>query len=320
MKKIILSLAILLGMTTASHAKRLVLSSDNTLVLNGPFTDESTTGLMEDAKEMDANLKSGYPMYLFLNTPGGSIQAGLELFEFLNGLNRPVHTITLFAASMGFQTVQHLGNRYILKYGVLMAHKARGSFAGEFGGGISQLDSRYQLWLRRIELMDRQTVKRTNGKQTLKSYTDSYTPELWLNGEEAVKKGYADEVITLKCDLSLKGVESTVFSFGFFNIRAMFSKCPLQTAPLDVKARIYTNKGEMDLEHFLAKNGKFGPNCGKKVVMAPTTWGYTETVKKDDGELCAYDKTLTLDKINNAIKEKKKYLNRNFRDHIEYSY
>src|SRR5690606_3008535 len=191
--------SLLMGLPAlAAEKEELVLSSDNTLVLDDAFSGDVTVKLMEKATQMDSTLKSGYPMYLFLYTPGGSIQAGLELFEFLQGLNRPVHTVTLFAASMGFQTVQHLGERYIVKYGVLMSHKARGSFDGEFGGGISQLDSRYGLWLRRIQLMDAQTVERTGGKQTVKSYTDAYTPELWLNGEEAVEKGYADKVVTIK--------------------------------------------------------------------------------------------------------------------------
>ena len=112
---------------------------------------------------MDASLKSGYPIYLFLNTPGGSIQAGLELIEGLNGINRPIHTVTLFAASMGWQLVQHLGTRYVLKYGVLMSHKARGQFSGEFGGGASQMDARYGLWLKRVHIME--TLQYTRGKK-----------------------------------------------------------------------------------------------------------------------------------------------------------
>ena len=95
--------------------REVVLSSDNTLVLNTSFNKRSVSKLMQTATAMDANLKSGYPMYLFMYTPGGGIQSSLELIEYLKGLNRPIHTVTLFAASMGFQTVQHLGKRYIMK-------------------------------------------------------------------------------------------------------------------------------------------------------------------------------------------------------------
>ena len=187
---------------------------------------------------MDADLKSGYPIYLFLDTPGGSIQAGLELIEFLNGLNRPVHTVTLFAASMGWQLLQHLESRYVLKYGVLMSHKAYGGFRGEFGGGQSQLDSRYGLWLRRINLMDEQTVKRTGGKKTLKQYRSEYDNELWLNGKEAVENGYADEVVTVKCDKGLQGVDRQEFSFFGMNIVVLFDKCPIRTYPADIFVNI----------------------------------------------------------------------------------
>ena len=214
--KTLLALIMAFTVSFSAQAKELTLSADNTLSLSNIVDSASVTELEQKATQMNANLKSGYPIHLFMYTPGGSIQAGLELIEFLNGLNRPVDTVTLFAASMGFQIVQHMNTRYIMKYGVLMSHKARGAFSGEFGGGISQLDSRYQLWLRRIELMDKKTVERTKGKQTMKSYTDAYTPELWLNGDEAVEKGYADEVVTVKCDMSLNGTHDEIFDLGFF--------------------------------------------------------------------------------------------------------
>ena len=324
MKSLFVSMAILLAfMTSSLEAKDLVLTSDNTLVLNGAVGSASTAQLMEEATGLDAKLQSGYPIYLFLYTPGGSIQAGLELIEFLKGLNRPVHTISLFSASMGWQIQQHLGHRYVMNYSVLMSHKARGGFEGSFGGGISQLDARYGLWLRRIDLMDKVTVKRTKGKQTLDSYRSSYSHELWLNGSEAVQKGYADELVVVKCDSTLQGNKDVVIDLGFFKLTAIFPKCPTKTSPLDIRASIFTNKGEMTLSDFLTKNGKFGSTCEEPVRFQPSYYNDdTEPVHVDQpkDKICAQDPTLTLDKIKKAIEEQKKVFNRDLKDHVEYSY
>jgi len=303
-------------------AKEIKLTSDNTAVLRQSFNSASITELKKELLELNAKLKSGYPIYLVLYTPGGSIQKGLELFEFIKGLNRPVHTITIFAASMGFQTVQSLGERYILNYGVLMSHKARGGFSGEFGGGVSQLDARYGLWLRRVDMLDKVTVSRTNGKQTLKSYRASYDNELWLNGPEAVEKGYADEVVSVSCDTSLLGEEKqkeVTFNFFFFKIRAKFSGCPIVTSPLSVRAELLTNKGYMNLEEFLAKNGKFGKECRETETQASKDF-YGNVIPGKSAEVCAYNKKLTMKEIEEKLEERHKFLNRNLRDHVEYSY
>ena len=215
--RFILILAMLV-VSTLAMSKEITLTKDNTLVLDDAFSGDSVSKLLVQAKKMDASLKSGYPIYLFLNTPGGEIQAGLELIEGLNGINRPIHTVTLFAASMGWQLVQHLGERYILKYGVLMSHKARGQFSGEFGGGASQMDARYGLWLKRITIMDNQTVSRTNGKKTLKQYRSEYDNELWVSGAEAVEGGYADEVVTIKCGSDLNGTNDKTINFFVLHI------------------------------------------------------------------------------------------------------
>lgn len=351
--KFLIALFLSLGLVLSAQAEdktEITLSADNTLILDQAFDGASTVKLMEEATKMDSSLKSGYPIYLFLYTPGGSIQAGLELFEFLAGLNRPVHTITLFAASMGFQTVQNLGTRYIVKYGVLMSHKARGSFSGEFGGEMSQLDSRYGLWLRRIKLLDEQTVKRTNGKQTLKSYTSAYSPELWLNGDEAVKDGYADQVVNVKCDQSLNGTNEYVEDFGFAKLILHFSKCPMKTYPVKVEVEIATNQGFMKLDEFVQKNGQFGDACfvqDKKTNTTASTpnedqgnyyysspysnnfgFGSTntnvdtnqqETAKKPE-KLCVQDKSITMESVRAKKDERVKWHTRNLRDHIVYSY
>ena len=231
------------------------LTLDNTISLNGPVDESSVQAVQLKAKKLDLALKSGYPIYLVLNTPGGSIQAGLELIEFLNSLNRPVHTVTIFAASMGWQIAQHLGNRYVLNYGVLMSHKASGGFRGEFPG---QIDSRYGFWLGRINQMDMQTVKRTKGKQSVKSYRSQYENELWRGGPDAVKEGYADRVVKMSCskELSLTNEEVAIQTF-FGDIVLTFSGCPSITGPTGVVAKLRTNQGMMTLKDFNDKGGVF---------------------------------------------------------------
>lgn len=299
--------AVLLGLflavapiaSMAADSNEIVLSRDNTVVLNTQVDDLSTAKVIAEARKLDASLKSGYPIVLVLYTPGGSIQSGLELSEALKALNRPVQTLTIFAASMGFQIAQQLDQRNILQYGVLMSHKAFGGFEGEFGGdGISQLDSRYGFWLKRIKAMDEQTVARTKGKQSMKSYRAAYENELWLSGNEAVSQGYADKVVSARCDASLSGTRVEEILFLGMTFRLKFSECPLITAPLEIDVVMHTNVGAMPMNEFLQKGGLMQTEC-----PVSESRGYYESVYGPPQQqttkqvVCALDKTLTVEKI-----------------------
>jgi len=316
MKTILLTcLLMLVSSMATAKTEQIFLTKDNTVAFSQVVNQGSVSTLIQEITKMDASLKSGYPIYLVLYTPGGSIQAGLELIEYLTTLNRPVHTVTMFAASMGWQIAQHLGKRYILTYGVLMSHRARGGFQGEFGGGFSQIDSRYGLWLRRVNMMDEKTVERAGGKQTLESYRSAYASELWLNGPEAVEQGYADAVASVQCDKALaQELKEETVSAGFFSIKAKFSACPLNTSPVSMEVSLYTNEGLMTLEDFLQKDGKFGDDCTKSTVDS-----WTKRIIKSE-DLCAKDKTLTLDKIQKKLKETEDFFNRDLKTNIVYSY
>ena len=315
-KLLVILIALMFSFLVYADKTEITLTADNTLVLNTEINGETVVKIMEQATKMNASLKSGYPIYLVMYTPGGSIEDGLELMDFLAGMNRPIHTISIFSASMGFQIAQGLGTRYITRYGILMSHKARGGISGEFGDGVSQFDARYGLWLRRIKMLDEVTVTRTNGKQTLKTYRDSYANELWLNGEEAVTQGYADAVTTVKCDSSLDGTYDITLNFMGFSILVSFSKCPTKTYPLDVKVNIYTNKGTMTLDQFRKSGGQFGKEC----MSSSTNTIFSDGYGKIDNNPCALDTTLTEEKILNTIIEKRKYYNRDLKNSIVYSY
>lgn len=287
---ILLTPSLACGKAPAHGHSRIVLSETNSVLLADEVNPTSVTKVLKKIQELDESLPSKEPIYLILDTPGGSIQSGLELIDSVKGLNRPIHTITIFAASMGFQIAQNLSDRLILPSGVLMSHKAKGGFVGEFNGdGLSQIDKRYKLWSDRVLEMDRQTVKRTRGKQTLESYRTSYENEMWLTGEQAVAQGYADNIVTAKCDKTLSGTREETVSFFGLQVLVVFSKCPLQTGPIDVKINVATHKkGSIPYTKLVASGVPFGPFCTESSVPAEMS--------------CPIDVTLTLEKIETVRK------------------
>ena len=240
MKKLLLVAGLLLS--TVVHAATtmktygVTLTKDNTVVMNDEFDDQSVAKVAQKARTLDSKLASKEPLYLVLNSPGGSISAGMELIQNLNNLNRPVHTITIFSASMGFQTVQGVkGSRLMVPNGTLMSHKARGSVSGEFPG---QLDQRYAYYLNVILGLDKIVVARTGGVHTLKSYEALIENEFWCTVDGCVKNGLADGTVDVKCDASLSGTHEAVVAKGFIMGMALqlvgtFSDCPTTTSALD---------------------------------------------------------------------------------------
>lgn len=277
-----------------SESKKIVLTSDNVIVLGDVINGETVAEVITKAKELDTsgNLlgKVGVSrkhIYLYIRSPGGEIQSGMEMLEALKGLNRPVDTVTAFGASMAFQTVQQLGTRYITQSGVLMSHRAAGGFEGSFGGQKpSQIDSRKNFWEQRLQEMDEQTVSRTGGKQTLASYQKAYDNEMWVTGTQAVEQGYADQVVTVSCDASLAGVTThTIMFMGIIPIEYDLDNCPLNSAPMNVRiGKLPTNQGLMKMEDFMAKKGEFGSSC----LMAAGI---------DKTKVCASDTSLTLEAL-----------------------
>lgn len=290
---------VFLVFAASSFSADIVLTERNSIAFNQEFDAVSCSNFMKDISELNKTIPKNEPIYIVLDTPGGSVSDGLDMFRYINSLNRPVHTITAFAASMGFHAVQHLGKRYVTPSSILMSHRAAGGFEGEFGGGNSQLDSRLKMWNSIVDEMDKQTVKRTNGKQTLKSYRDAYENEMWLFGKQSVDLGYADEVANVSCvpEYASKTYSRNVFVF-IFELKVTYSKCPIIVAPLGIEMVVETKKkGKMTVAEFKRQGGVFGKCESENKWFTPD-------------KLCLVDETLTEQKVNEVVSEYKSKLNK----------
>lgn len=250
MKKL-LTLLLLLPTLVFAH-KTIELNENNTINFNQAFTAQYVaTKQLEAINKCSKNANSD--IYIVLYTPGGSISAGKLLFDTLNSLPCFFHTITIFAASMGYQTVQNLNKRYIIPSGTLMSHRASISgLSGEVGGELDQI-----LKLIKTEVKEMEIYASNRVGISLEKYRESIRDELWMTADESVKSNHADEVILVKCTESLLGtnIQTVDTFFGSFNVE--FSDCPIITAPLSVQGSREVQTKIQDYYSNLSKHSYF---------------------------------------------------------------
>lgn len=210
-------------------AKTITLESANTVVLRGPVSSKSVGEVMAKMEELRQNLSDSEVIYLVLDTPGGSVFAGLDLIDYMKSLPNKVQTITLFAASMGFQIVQNMDTRYITETGTLMSHRASGGLEGQFDG---ELESQYKMVKRKIDYMDSIASKRMG--KTIEEYKAMIKDEYWVSGFDAAEEKAADEKVNLRCGKTLSGSTTQEVQVFIFTLEVEFSNCPLIRGPLKV--------------------------------------------------------------------------------------
>jgi ATP-dependent protease ClpP protease subunit len=208
----------------------ITLEDKNMVVLRGPVTEDSVAGVMTKVQKISRKLSKNSKIYLVLDTPGGSVFDGLDMIDFVKAVPQKVHTITLFAASMGFQIAQNLDDRLITPQGTLMSHRARGGVNGQFDG---ELEERYKMVKRKIDYMDHIASKRMG--LTMTQYKKLILNEYWVHGFDSIDDKAADRQVLLRCGASLDGSEIIIFQTFFGPVEVEFSKCPMIRAPISVK-------------------------------------------------------------------------------------
>lgn len=213
--------------TALAKNQEIVLTEDNSIVFNqqvsADYSSKKTLEIMKKAKK-------GIPLFLVLDTPGGSVTAGLAFIDAIKSLKVPVHTITIFAASMGYQFVQELGVRYITPSGTLMSH--RGAVGGLSGQVPGELNSRLNHIQAILSGMSSRAAARVG--MSKQDYDAAIINELWVSGEDAVNSKHVDKIVNVICDKTLTdGIYTQEMRTIFGQVSLVFSKCPLISTPID---------------------------------------------------------------------------------------
>src|SRR3982750_2763640 len=130
---------------------------------------------------------------LYINSPGGSVTAGLGIYDTMQYVKPPINTICLGqAASMGafLLTAGTKGKRFALPNARVMIHQPLGGFSGQ----ATEIDIHAREILKIRERLNEIMAKHTG--QPLERIALDTERDYFMSGEEAKRYGLIYEVIT----------------------------------------------------------------------------------------------------------------------------
>ncbi len=131
-------------------------------------------------------------IYLYINSPGGSVSAGLAIYDTVQFIKPKISTLCVGqAASMGalLLTAGEKGSRFSLPNARIMLHQPLGGYSGQ----ASDIEIHAQEILRVRHKLN--NILKNHTGQTLKRIEKDTDRDNFLSADEAVNYGLIDKVI-----------------------------------------------------------------------------------------------------------------------------
>ncbi|AZZ55286.1 ATP-dependent Clp protease proteolytic subunit [Rathayibacter iranicus] len=138
-------------------------------------------------------------IFLYINSPGGSITAGMAIYDTMQFVPNDIVTVGIgMAASMGqlLLTAGTQGKRYITPNARVLLHQPHGGF----GGTASDIQTQAQLILDMKKRLAEITAKATG--KTVEQVNDDGDRDRWFSAEEALAYGFVDHIRSSASDVT----------------------------------------------------------------------------------------------------------------------
>jgi ATP-dependent Clp protease, protease subunit len=167
------------------------LLKDRIIFLGGPISDMMANAIIaqllflehEDAKK---------EIKIYINTPGGSVTAGMAIYDTMQYIKPDVSTICIgIAASMGafLLAAGKKGKRFVLPNSEILLHQVMGGAEGQ----AIEIEIAAKQIIRTKQRLNQLLAKHTG--QSLTKIERDTDRDFWLSAEEAKAYGVVDEII-----------------------------------------------------------------------------------------------------------------------------
>ncbi len=168
------------------------LLKERTVFLGSEVRDQNANAicaqlLLLSAEDPEADI------FLYINSPGGSVDAGMAIYDTMNYIPNDVATVGMgLAASMGqfLLCAGTHGKRYALPHARIMMHQP----SGGMGGSASDIKIQAQQSLHIKKVLFELIAQHTG--QSLEQVENDADRDRWFTAEQAKEYGFIDAVIS----------------------------------------------------------------------------------------------------------------------------
>ncbi len=140
-------------------------------------------------------------IWLYINSPGGSVTAGMAIYDTMQYIKPDVATVAMgMAASMGQFLLSSgaKGKRYATPHARILMHQPLGGI----GGTATDIKIQAELILHMKKQMAELTAEQTG--KSLEQILKDNDRDHWFTAEEALEYGFIDKMVTRSSDVNDK--------------------------------------------------------------------------------------------------------------------
>ena len=174
------------------------LLKDRIIMLSGEINDTVANSVVAQLLFLDAQ-DPDKDIFLYVNSPGGSVTAGMAIYDTMNFVNADVQTIVIgMAASMGsvLATAGTKGKRFALPNAEIMIHQPLGGAQGQ----ATEIEIAARHILKTREKLNKILSEATG--QPIEVIERDTDRDNFMTAEEAKEYGLIDEIVENSAKIS----------------------------------------------------------------------------------------------------------------------
>ena len=167
------------------------LLKERVIFLVGPVNDQTANLVVAQLLFLESE-NPDKDISFYINSPGGSVSAGMAIFDTMNFIKPDVSTLcTGFAASMGafLLAAGATGKRFSLPNSKIMIHQPSGGSQGQ----ATEIEIQAREIIKTREQLNRIYADRTG--QTVEKIAADMERDMWMSPSEAKDYGLIDQVL-----------------------------------------------------------------------------------------------------------------------------